>query len=37
MKLPTKPELPAWVFLLLRLASVALVGIVFWLVTRCNP
>lgn len=37
MKLPTKPELPAWVFLLLRLASIALVGIVFWLVTRCKP
>ena len=37
MKLPTKPELPAWVFLLLRLASVALVGIVFWLVTRDKP
>ena len=36
MKLPTKPELLAWVFLLLRLASVDLVGIVFWLVTRCN-
>ena len=37
MKLPTKPELPTWVFLLLRLASVALVGIVFWLVMRGNP
>ena len=37
MKLPTKPELPAWVFLLLRLASVALVGIVFWLVMRDKP
>ena len=36
MKIPSKPELPAWVFLLLRLASIVLVGIIFWMVTRCN-
>ena len=31
-----KPELPAWVFLLLRFAGIALVAIVFWLVSRCS-
>ncbi|GGF17053.1 hypothetical protein GCM10011383_30640 [Hymenobacter cavernae] len=31
-----KPELPAWVFLALRFAGVALVAAVFWFVTKCG-
>lgn len=36
IKPPTKPELPAWVFLLLRIASFGLVLLAAWLATRCR-
>lgn len=34
MPVPSKPELPAWVFLLLRLGSLLLAGLLAWLVLR---
>ena len=35
-KPPTKPELPAWVFFLLRVGSFVLVAVLAWLATRCQ-
>ena len=35
-KLPTKPELPAWAFVLLRVGSFALVVVAAWFVARCS-
>ncbi|WP_345220346.1 hypothetical protein [Hymenobacter koreensis] len=33
---PQKPELPAWVFFVLRVSSLAAVAVVAWLVMRCE-
>jgi hypothetical protein len=33
---PQKPELPTWVFLLLRFGSMALVGLLAWFLYKCQ-
>jgi len=35
-KIPRDPELPAWVFFLLRVGSFVLVMLVAWLVVTCD-
>jgi len=35
-KIPKDPELPAWVFLALRLGSMLLVAVVAWLIWKCS-
>jgi len=34
--IPQKPELPAWVFLLLRFGSLALVALLAWVLFKCQ-
>jgi len=37
LKNSKRPELPAWVFLALRLASLVAVAVAAVLIARCNP